>query len=191
MSEQKTPEQAIIDNMIQTTQKETNDLFDILVAKKENSRLPETIFQGYFLPYFSGREPITKDSKIMAEWISIAGTPMNEVDIIDEDDAVLFTVPSLFDTNILNVVNNAGHRTFAGIFSEYQLHNNNLPQLGDSFLGKALSGKLDQIQTDSDLQDKNLTAWKTIFHRYNITDPSDQKTTPSTGVADDDLIEYD
>lgn len=190
MSNDKTPEQRIIDNMIQTTQKETDDLFDILVIKKENSRLPESIFTGYFLPYFSGQQPITKESHVMAEWISVAGTPMNEVDIIDNEDTVLYTVPSLFDTNIINVVNQSGQGTFAGIFSEYNLHNNNLPQLGERFLSGALKDKFERIQTDSDLKDKNLSTWKSIFQRYNIPVDHSSDNDPTVS-ADDDLIEYD
>ena len=74
------------------------------------------------------------------EWISVAGTPMAEVNVIrDNTSEVLFKVPGLLYTNNLFMHKRGGD--LGDIFTKFEQINNNLPVNGLSFLLEALNSK--------------------------------------------------
>ena len=52
--------------------------FDQLVVEpmKNAAKLPESIFVGLFLPYFKGEKNINDGQNVLAQWYSIAGSPL-------------------------------------------------------------------------------------------------------------------
>lgn len=166
----------------------TNDLFDAMIADKQNNVLPEHIFTQYFLPYFAGRVPITKKTTVMADWISIAGSPVAEVDIIDGSNNVMFTVPSLFDTRIINPSRSEDEKTLGQIFDLYSLKSNNLPVVASRYLRDALYEKTEDLTEELSIKD---TRWDDILTRYDMQ-PIDVKADSKAKQVeyDDDLI-YD
>jgi hypothetical protein len=187
MSEDKVSK-AIANNLKKQVAEQTNDIYNSLVGNKENSQLPEDIFQQYFLPHFSGQASISNKPEVMAEWISIAGTPTSEVDIIDHAGHVLFTVPSLFDTNVIDAVKREVGESISDIYNQYDLKSNNIPSVANNFLNKELSKKLRIVDTNinhSDITDR----WNSIFDRYGIQHSTPSNTTKETDSSlDDDLI---
>ena len=85
------------------------DIYSLLKMYNEESinKLPEYIFVDFFLPYFSGKLNLKDSEEPITKWISIAGSPTKEVDIIDNSTGeILFRVPSLINTSKLNVTKN-------------------------------------------------------------------------------------
>lgn len=160
-------EQAVDNIQLNEVKEKMTFIHDSLVSGRDNSKLPEDIFKGYFLPYFSGQLPITRESNVLTDWISVAGTPMSEVDIIDlATGDIIFTVPSLFDTNVLDVTKKEQGHTLAEIFSRFELKNNNLPVVATAFLKDALDDKANQINASTSNQ--NDTRWEAILKRYGL-----------------------
>lgn len=166
----------------------TDFFYEQLVASNPHGRLPEDIFVAVFLPYFSGQKPIGPDVNVFANWISIAGSPMNEVDIIDPAQRVLFTVPALFDTNIFQIATRNPGNSFTDIMNEYGLRNDTLPVAANRFLYNSLDRKVDEIKQDSPQHMNSMQRWSVIFQRYGIQTqaiPNTQHANPS------DDLEYD
>lgn len=187
MSEDKVSK-AIANNLKKQVAEQTNDIYNSLVGTKENSQLPEDIFKQYFLPHFSGQAPISSKPQIVAEWIGIAGTPASEVDVIDTAGHVLFTVPSLFDSSIIDTVKRDPGNSISDIYSQYDLKTNNIPSVANNFLNKELSKKLSIVDTTVKHEDVT-NQWNSIFDRYGIRrlEQSRDKQVADTSL-DDDVI---
>lgn len=143
-----------------------NSIYDSLVVHAPHGRLPEEIFKERFLPTFAGEAPMVKDSAVIAEWIGVAGTAMNEVDIIDSKGNVLFTVPSIFDTNVLEITKRNAGESIADIYKEFNLRHNHIPIVADKYLAESLSGKLQEITKPVADGNPNQKRWTEILGRY-------------------------
>jgi hypothetical protein len=162
-----------------------NQGFKALVSDIPVAKLPEEIFSKHFLPYFSGEKTPTQDKPVFAEWISVAGTPMSPVDIIDKNNEVLFRVPPMFDTGMMTQLQG---RTMREIFKQYELYNNNLPQVANNFLTKALTAKSEGY--DSVSLTKAQEEWNSILQRYDLGEKTKIAEKNANVQIDDDLI-YD
>lgn len=160
-----------------------NDSFKSLVADVPVSKLPEDIFKNYFLPYFTGEKTPSRAEPVFARWVGIAGNPVAPVDIIDKNEEVLFRVPPLYDTGLMSDLQG---KTMREIFAQYNLYNNNLPQVANNFLTKALTAKSENYDSVS-LKDAEVQ-WKAILKRYDKY--KDDKIADKNQDGDDDLI-YD
>lgn len=137
-------------------------IFNGLVENAPISSLPESVFVNYFLPCFIGQQ--TNPNWVM-EWISIAGTPMAEVNVIkDGTQEILFRVPGILSTNTLFNRNKVG---ISDVFSRYDQLSANMPSQGLNFLMSALGNMnkdlLDQYNLDNVKRD-----WLSILQRYNL-----------------------
>jgi hypothetical protein len=177
-----------IDQKNEFAQEATEDLFNAMIVEGTNNVLPEHIFTQYFLPYFAGKLPITKETTVMVDWVSVAGSPVAEVDIIDGNRNVLYTVPSLFDTKMINPSRSADEESLGQIYGLYSLKTNNLPIIADRYLNNALDEKTDVLIDSSLAKD---TRWDDILTRYDMQ-PIDAKTQNAMSSklheVDDDLI---
>jgi hypothetical protein len=168
-----------------------NNSFNSLVANREVSKLPEEIFKSYFLPFFLGetKEAPTSDRNPLTDWISIAGTPMAEVEIISPAGEVLFAVPALYDTDMLNIVTRSPGNSIADIAHEYELRKAVLPRAAANFLNTALLNKSEAIFKSSD-EKSTSERWDEIRKRYNkgsfsdgITHFSKDALNPDTDIT--------
>ena len=174
-------------NQLSITKSAIDSIFDMLIVKSEtyNHKLPEDIFINYFLPAFSGE--VQLESSVMNDWIDVAGSPTNEVDIINTKNEVIFSVPSLFDTNVINTVTKSSAPTLKTIYEGFDMRNNNIPVAASAFLKNELDKKVSDITIEGN---NNSTArWATILKRYGkeTGEVVDKSFTPD---EDDDLI-YD
>lgn len=156
-----------IDNVITDEIKQKiGSVYDSLVVNQPKGKLPENIFQQYFLPFFAGEQAITTESKVMEHWISIAGTPMAEVDIINSSGEVLFAVPSLFDTKIIDTVIKDRKTSLTDIYANSDARSSRIPAEGNAYLVRALNDKAGNIAGGSKIDDANSNRWKDILQRY-------------------------
>jgi len=172
-------------NMINAS--EEQKMYDSLVTGIENNKLPENIFKNYFLPVISGVTTDQNYSKVMEEWISVAGTAMSSVDIINDNGEVLFTTPPILDTSVINKMKNSDNdKSFTSILENYAVRNVNFPPEAKAFLRNELNKKLDTIGTDT----PNITTnWKKIFTKYGLVE--DKHSEEETRLKSDDDLEYD
>lgn len=167
----------------------TDNIYNSLVVEQNRNKLPESIFVNHFLGYFSGEKPIAPNDKIFEEWISVAGTPMAEVGIVNEKGEVLYNVPALFDTNILDIARKQVSVSLPEIYSNYEARVNHIPVVGEKFLADALDHKVETILTESPVASENQQRWGDILKRYG-KNPEVQQNINSKEDPADDLV-YD
>ena len=188
MSDHLLREKQYIEAMAKNVRESTEDIFDALVTKKTNNVLPENLFVQYFLPYFSGKLPITRETTVMVDWVSIAGSPAAEVDVTGQQNQVLFTVPSLFDTNIVNPSRKDDSESISHIYDQYSLKNNNIPIVATRYLAQAMDSRSDELINDVTQKD---TRWDDILTRYGIETPNQQKAIASVDEDPSEDLIYD
>lgn len=165
-------------------------------------KLPEDIFVNYFLPYFVHREAgYPNEEKIVQDWISVAGGPYNEVDIIDTVGKPIFTVPSLMNTSSFNP-NNESEIKYADLVATAEAYRVMSDVHANNFLQEALTVKFREVFAPTD---KIFTAeqrWFAIFKRYPENLPAalsdiinglmkkeeKQEQKPSAPSLDDEMI---
>jgi hypothetical protein len=189
-------EQAVRAAKMKQVEKSMNQVHEALVitAKREDLKvLPEEIFKQSFLPYFSGQKPITADDTVMADWIGISGSPVAEVNIIDSAGNVLYTVPPILDTSIIETAKRALGHSFADIYAKYTMHSNNMPVIGERVFADEIQKKLPTMMKESSQQQTNQDRWRDILVRYSIDGSPQQKAIAQSKAkanpADD--VEYD
>lgn len=173
--------------------------FKELVVKPRDdiAVLPENIFVNYFLPFFCGERKMDEyKDNILAQWISIAGSPTAQVNIIKPDtNTFLFTVPGLVDTNFIDINNTNKSQPLNHIFTNYELHKNQLPILGHKYLANALEDKMKQIAVKDDNVKKDVSLhqqqWLDIFVRYGKVKDNTQNDTKTNDVIRDDEMSFE
>jgi len=152
---------------------------DELVVNRRNSMIPEIIFKQYFLDFFFNMNEHPDSSTLYLKWIELAGGVYNEVDVIDMNGNILFTVPTLYSRPSANesVLKNI---SFGNIVGTFESKANRLYVDGINYLNRELSsigGLLSNTDTDS-----NTNKWINVFRRYAVN------TTPVVAtVAKQDL----
>lgn len=163
----------------------------VLAPSKEINSLPENIFVNYFLPFFCGEKTQQDRPTIFAEWISIAGSPVKDVRIIDAQNKELFVVPGLMDSTVIDKFNEKDGASLYKIFTNYELHKAHLPVLGERYLADTLQTKIPELTKKSDTFQSDKERWNYIFQKYNKikqTDNSAVSTSQQNNNDDDELI---
>lgn len=149
-------------------------------SAKNRTKLPEEIFVRHFLPFFSGKQPVSDHPQIVAEWIGIAKSPTAEVDVVGHNNETLFTVPAYFDTTVINAAERTAMRDVGTIVNKYIQEKNNLPQIATRNVTQALDQKVPTMFQASDNFQKNKECWKQIFSRYSIQGFNEEEPAEST-----------
>lgn len=164
-----------------------------LVIQKTKSRLPEDVFKYYFLDYFSGNlgSPTLQNRNVIAEWIGVAGSPMGEVDVFDPQGNVLFTVPALFDTNMLAVTQSSHGKSIGDILYEYNLRKSGIPAVANNYLIKALDAKAYSMNSEQINSLPSVERWFLILSRYGVMPKgADNKVNNGNTERPEDDLEY-
>lgn len=145
--------------------------FQSLVIHAPKAILPENVFVTYFLPFFSGT-PLSQamaNRNVISEWIGIAGTAMAEVDIVDINGQVLFTVPALFDTDMIEIASRSAGQSMSDVIHEYNLRKTGIPQAATNYLHGALNTLGNNMIRDSNHGVTIAQRWTMILQRYNLS----------------------
>lgn len=149
------------------------------------NNIREASFIHYFLPMFLGEVEATREA--IDAWITVAGSPFNGVNIVDNNNNVISVVPPLKDRSIL--LNEPGEP------------DNDLNLIINDFDNVAvMSPQAAQIQLANDLHDKFGSNkkesvlekdWIEFLSKYKTNKTSIQGTT-TTKINDDidDDVEY-
>lgn len=134
----------------------------------ERPRFAERLFVGIFLPYFAGDKPLPYpvDSSV---WVArVATNPFQEVDVVDIQGQVLFTVPAMFDRSALDPGRAAGSKDSLPVEhivkSAQQLRYLH-PLHGEAYLETKLTEKALIMRVPTNIL-HNLDVWNKIFVRY-------------------------
>lgn len=168
-----------------------NMAFSALVEnKEENPKLPEPVFKEHFLPFLTGQKPISEQPTVLKDWVDVAKSPMGEVDVVNEKGDTLFTVPPIYDSGVIDVVKRNLGESFSEIYSQYAMHTNNLPILGERFLANTFEKKVPQMTKASENAEQIAAGWKKVFDHYSLTAQTGNTVVNLSNHPADDL-EYD
>lgn len=175
-----------INKVLEMIYKESTKTQDIvyngLVENKTINSIPESLFVNYFLPCFIGQR---ENPNWIMEWISIAGSPMVELNVFDDNTKqVLFTVPSILNSNRL-LISNQGVN-INDIFNRYEQINNNMPINSLNFLISALNEKGSQLLSTIN-NNEPLQQWIYILRRYGYINEQQQ---PQNETQQLDFFDY-
>ena len=112
---------------------------------------------------------------------------MSPVDIIDNTGEVIFTVPPLFDTNMLEILKRERGESLRDIYDNYTLHGNNIRSTAENYLNTALSSKLEKIKATTEPSESKTIAWSTIFDRYGVNTTNNSQDKDKDDDTQEDL----
>ena len=145
--------------------------------KTENPRIPEPVFTEIFWPYFNGTMASAEDrEKVLFHWLGLAGSGSAEVDVVDKEGKVLFTVPPMIDTSGLVIIEKGRHSSMAAIYSEAMDQARLHSELAKRHLKDGLVPKLsEKIQQGS-------ASWNSVLQYYGVV-PENQAVTPASSAS--------
>jgi len=187
MSIQRDTVQELIDKEEQARIKDLKDKADFISKNMATTdmynRIPESVFVNYFLPFFIGQR---QSDTWVIEWISIAGTPMLPVYVIDDvTKEILYTVPGYLDTS--GIINDNKNLSLSAIIERYiMIENNGIPMQSRAFLAKNLNEYEKAIT--GDISRNTINQWYHILQRYNLL-PQASETVSNPNNSLDDFID--
>ena len=143
----------------------------------DNTKMPEAVFKGRYLDSFmNGATGVA-----IKEFASVAGSFYKGVDIVDDDNNVLFTTPPMMETPDFSDISELTKADISGVVNETETRiavnhpeptkalDTTIASFEDSLIAKAKETNI-----------KNEEKWADIFKRYIPTEPD----------VDDEDIEY-
>lgn len=188
-------EKMMVDQILETSRERIDFIHRELNASTNKAKFPLDLFNNFFAPYFFGDKQLSRDTDIFATWIGIAGSPMSSVDIINAQGQIEFTVPPLFDTNVIDILKK--ENLLNSVMDEYSNYSNTLPATAMNFVRNKLLPTADKALADTG-HGENLSGWAKIAAYYDEKNPKPISTTTlaSTNKSvvsnnDDDDLNYD
>lgn len=171
----------ITQDLLNDINKGRDRVFDGLISNPIIRRLPENIFKNYFLPCMLGQ--VTNPNWVV-EWISIAGSPSQEVTIFsDSTQEDLFIVPGLISTQNV-ILNRTRSGSFQSVFDHQANIARNSPNQATNFIYSNLQTKTEELNISNQL---SMSKWEIIFNRYGIKFKDNNTNIEQTN---NDMFEY-
>lgn len=163
-----------------------NSLASTRPREQEKTRLYEPIFRDVFLPMFLNQRNERYPHITGGNWVTVAGSPYMEVDVIDQAGKVLFTVPPFMENGMVQPATGQADTDMSFVVKQAQLYENTLPMVAERYLSEELTKRLDIMKSNVDTS-KMADAWFKILAHYNIKVQSTApgKTPESTDPTDD------
>jgi len=154
----------------------------------ENNRLHQQVFQEVFLPMFLG-QPNTRYPDIKSgNWVTFAGGVHRRVDIYDNSNKKVLTVPSLMQNTLVQPINGKTEVDMHFVAEQARLYSGTLPIVGQNYLSVELT-KRASLMRNSDAPNEALQAvaeWMKIFEYFGVVAPqAAQGTTGPSNPPED------
>ena len=154
-------------------------------------QIPEPVFRELFLPYLTGKKsPVASGAEgeiardPVAHWSGLVGSASEPADIIDTQGNVLFQVPPMYDTSIINTRDRGSAHSFATIFRNYQEESRVHPAYGTRYLAEQLSQKVSAELKQTPVE-KN--GWRPVLEYYKLIEKEETPEATKSEISDDDL----
>ena len=138
----------------------------IMSLNSTNKQFPEHLFVEGFLRMFAGYE--THPDITIGRWVSIAGTPFSEVDIINQNGEVLFTVPPIYERKVLTPELSSGGSSISAVAATYEKLSAQSPYRAEAFLNNQLNN-INKTNNMDEYRGVGAARFAQIFKRYNLT----------------------
>ncbi len=173
-------------------QNDINKCYNAIVGKQDRRIIPEDLFVKEFLPYFAGEKSFNEGDNVLANWITVAGTPFAEVNVIDQEGNTVVTVPGLTTTLQHNLTERAG-TPLSDIVVQAEIIGSQQQVLGNRYLNNKLDEKQKEIirTVMPEVLEPIKTQWDAIFKHYNIISDIKKDFNKPTETLLDENVDYD
>ena len=154
------------------------DLEGAIDTLLQNPKIPEYIFVERFIPYLKGE--IKEDPDFITDWIRAAGGITNSVDVVDNENKVLYTVPPLIQGDFTDIGDQRD--ALPSIMKRADELERDIPGSGKRLLDQVIP-KVANVM--SEISKSNKEQIRDIVNRY--------KTSESTDTINEveDFLDYD
>ena len=158
------------DEMLEHEQRQMTELMDSiyeeLVTEDKRAVINEAPFKEYFLDYFKsimvdGGE---RNSHLELKWMELAGGEYREVDVVDNEGKVLFTVPGINNNKIVQL-DELKDISFSNMGYTYNMKADKIQAAGINYLADEFMALPKFLDTTADIN-KIHGRWISIFRRY-------------------------
>ena len=157
-------------------------IYEGIVLSPMINTIQESVFRNYYLPCFAGF--VNPDNWIV-NWIQVAGSPMSEVSVVDQNNQEVFHVPPLLASSKAILANRAG--SLKDIFGRQELLKNSLTGNHTEYVFDQLGQKSQEI--DHNASKDATDRWNVIFAAYGITFQR-QDGNQQNPTSEDDIFSY-
>jgi hypothetical protein len=159
-----------------------------MMLSDSRKRIPENIFRRHFVAFFSGVKS-AYDAELLEHWYKIAGTPYEEVDLVDERGNVVATVPPVLDRDSIPIVATRQ----PGMSVDFALDNEAQqatlsPRLATTRLATTLTEKF--VNPSEGRKAALSQRWEELLKRYEADIPKEKKTSSESDNSTSDF-DYD
>lgn len=152
------------------------------IADQDVKTIRERNFVDFFLPVFAGQMTQEESKGRINDWVRrVAGGQYHPVDVVDEQNKVLFQVPPLFDNTIVGTdIQGSGRSMFDVVNTVRQMSISN-ERAAQEYLAKHVDSRYGMVNAEA-THARHRHQWVLIFARYNIAVATPQS--PSTAATD-------
>lgn len=148
-------------------------------------KVPEHVFVNLFLPFFANLP--NKNPKVnLGVWTAYIKHPNMEVDVVDDNDNALFSVPPIMSPKLLNPMSHEAGRSLQHSLYLAAIRQDRDPKKAQEVFDGILK-RFDFVAGD---RDEKLEAyrkrWVAIFERYGITNATESNEPGETTPAQED-----
>lgn len=144
-----------------------------LLEEEGNSRYPLEKFNRYFAPFFLAIYEAPENVDILSLWINEVGSAIVDVDIFNEKNEIVFTVPAVFNNKQLNIEENAKDNIrFNNLENVRSAEGRNNQRVADVQYFNGVGKKLSKLFYGFKPDPSHAEKWLKIYEYYNLTPPS-------------------
>ena len=162
---------------------------DSILDNEPKAKIKEDIFKNVFLPFFLGEENLYNVG--LGNWETLAsngitgpGGLYREVDVVDENDVVLFTVPPIYDREAIKPVKLSDNIALEDLFKRAEIYGTIKPGLQAKGLSVIFTNLLDKMRVSENNSTSFIKRWLDIFERYGKLEAVSGKNNSSTESFD-------
>ena len=168
------------------TQSLISDFTSVVTDTKK--KFPEEMFRKYYVTFFSGIKS-EHDNMLLNNWYAIAGSPFDEVDLVDGAGRIVATVPPVLNRDIIPIVTARQPGISVDFAMETARQQSSLsPRMAQTRLTTSLNEKF--IKPDESTTKTVQERWTALMKRYARDLPVTAKPMIGTASTESDF-DYD
>lgn len=169
---------------------ESNNVLEALSndATSDRRQYPESEFRRNFLPVINGAalknppkgmtaEDVKKSA--MACWLLVAGSYVGEVDVVNSDGTVAFTMPAISDSSVLSTIQKTGDENMSSIEEEFRESHAGMGRIAETNLINSLNQHLLKNTNEIGPDEKEARRKIEVMRKfYGLTSEKEEVTNP-------------
>lgn len=129
-------------------------------------KIPEPVFREIFMPYFTGEKKPTEKDPAIAHWAGLVNGGTEAAEVVDMKGEVLFVVPPLYNSRVIDTLRKDRSQSFSSIFTEFADQSTVHKPSATREMAGQLAKKLDKAISTEDRS--TASGWQKIREHYGL-----------------------